>query len=201
MNKNEPNNIERRSVELRADKESRMIEGYAVVWESVGHPYRNDPDFEEIIARGAITDETIATSTVLALLNHDQGKVLARSKKGKGSLTLTIDEKGVKYAFSAPKTALGDELLEYIERGDITTSSFGFIMDWNDPEACKVEQWSGGKYRQTIYKVKDLFDVSPVFESAYEDTTCGTKRSQEIRSACESLNEYFNGLKSELENI
>ena len=198
---NNENNIERRSVELRVNAESRTVEGYAVGWDTVGHPYRNDPDFEEIIARGAITEDIIKGSTVLAYLNHDRGKVLARSKKGKGSLTLTIDEKGVLYRFDAPKTALGDELIEYIERGDITSSSFGFIMDWNDPEAAKVEQWSGGKYRQTIYKVKDLFDVSPVFESAYDETTCGVKRYQEIKSACEKLNGYFAGLRTEIENL
>lgn len=198
---NNEKNIERRSVELRADKESRTVSGYAVVFDSVGHPYRNDPDFEEVIARGAITEDIINSSTVLALLNHDQQKVLARSKKGNGSLSLTIDEKGVKYSFSAPKTALGDELLEYIERGDITSSSFGFIMDWNDPEAAKVEQWSGGKIRQTIYHIKDIFDVSPVFESAYEDTTCGMKRHQEIKEACDRLNEYYATLKTEIENL
>lgn len=48
---------------------------------------------------------------MLCLLNHNEDRgVLARSNKGEGSLTLEIDEIGLKYTFEAPNTALGDEL-------------------------------------------------------------------------------------------
>ena len=70
--------------------------------------------FNEIITRNAL-DGVIEKSDVFCLLNHDKSKgVLARSNKGTGSLTLEIDDKGLKYRFEAPKTALGDELEEVI---------------------------------------------------------------------------------------
>ena len=66
---------------------------------------------------------------MLCLLNHNEDKgVLARSNKGVGSLTLSIDDRGLKYSFEAPNTALGDELLEGLRRGDISTSSFAFTV-------------------------------------------------------------------------
>ena len=71
----------------------------------------------------------IDRSDVLCLLNHNEDKgVLARSKYGEGSMKLEVDEVGVKYTFEAPNTALGDELIEGIKRGDITTSSFAFTV-------------------------------------------------------------------------
>ena len=110
-------NKEIRSVnyEIRTDRESRTVEGYGVVFESPSV----DLGFTETIHRGAITQETIDTSDVFCRFNHDNNKILARSKKGKGSLELSIDDTGVKYRFQAPKTALGDELLEYLEREEL----------------------------------------------------------------------------------
>ena len=122
--------------------------------------------FEEIIERGAF-DGVIEVSNVFALLNHDQSRgVLARSKKGVGTLTLEVDDKGLKYRFEAPKTALGDELLEYLRRGEISESSFAFTVEketWEEKE--------DGTWKRTIHKVRKLYDVSPVFDAAYSATS------------------------------
>lgn len=112
--------------EIRAvAPETRTVEGYAVVFDSLSNDLGG---FTEIINRNAL-DGVLEKSDVFCLLNHDNSRgVLARSNKGTGSLELSIDDKGLKYRFEAPKTALGDELLEGLRRGDISASSFAFTV-------------------------------------------------------------------------
>lgn len=161
------------------DKESRRVEGYAALFNSSSVPLVDwDGTFTETIAPGAF-DGVAEVSDVKCLLNHDTSRgLLARARNGKGSLSLTVDERGLKYAFDAPKTALGDELLEGIRRGDISGSSFAFTVakdTW--------EKLSDGTYARTIDKVERLYDVSPVYDPAYPETTVDARGLEELRSA------------------
>lgn len=179
-----PNKIYYRSPEILHSQESRRVEGYAVVFDS---PSEN-MGFIETIKRGAITDETIKNSDVFARFNHDDNKILARSKYGAGSLSLTVDDIGVRYSFEAPKTALGDELLEYLHRGDITSSSFAFTIS---PEE-NSQRWykkDGQLYRE-IYKIDRLFDIAPVWVPAYEATTCSARCLEMVEKFQKLDNEY-----------
>lgn len=143
----------------------RVVEGYAVVFETESVP---EIGFVETIHRGAITEDTIKHSDVIAKLNHAADKVLARSRYGEGSLELCVDDIGLRYRFEAPNTALGDELLEYLKRGDLCQSSFAFtVADGGDKWSYK----NGTTYRD-IYAISALYDVSPVFTPAYAQTTC-----------------------------
>jgi HK97 family phage prohead protease len=180
MNKN---NLEVRNngiVIERSYDDSRHVEGYAVVFESQSE----DLGFFETIDRGAITQELVDNSDVFALLNHDDEKVLARSKNGVGSLKLTVDDRGLKYEFDAAETQLGNDLLEYLKRGEITTSSFAFALDYNDPEAETWERKNGANYR-TIHKIAYIHDVSPVWNAAYSATSV----SQRSLDKCKELEE------------
>lgn len=181
--------------EIRVDKESRMIQGYAVVFESQSE----DLGFYETIHRGAITTETINRSDVFARFNHENNKILARCKNGTGSMELQVDEKGVLYRFAAPKTALGDELLEYLERGDITASSFAFTIDPNDKNAEKWSNRDGVLYRD-IYHINRLYDVAPVFQPAYEATSC-SKRYEDIKATAEEINAMLDAMKKDIESL
>lgn len=164
--------------EVNISKESRKVEGYALLFNTQSKFI----GWYETIERGAITDEVINNSDVFALFNHDRNKVLARSEYGKGSLKLEIDEKGLKYSFDAPKTALGDELLEHLERGDIHQSSFAFMVDFGDDTMVKREYRDGDIY-YTIKHIPVLLDVSPVWQPAYAETYVG-KRALEL---CEEM--------------
>jgi HK97 family phage prohead protease len=114
-----------RSIECRAVENSRTVEGYALVFNSLS---KNLGGFYERISPDSLGD-VVMRSDIMALLNHNDSRgILARSRFGKGSLSLEIDEVGLKYRFEAPKTALGDELLEYLRRNDITSSSFAFTV-------------------------------------------------------------------------
>lgn len=162
-----------RSIEIRAIENSRTVEGYALVFNSLS---RNLGGFYEVISPEAV-EGVIERSDIMCLLNHaDNRGILARSKYGKGSLSLTIDETGLKYRFDSPKTSLGDELLEYLNRGDIDSSSFAFTV--------AEDKWikgEDGMYTRTITKFDRLFDVSPVFEPAYDATSVKCARFAEIQ--------------------
>ena len=158
-------NIEVRSfnVEFRNDPENRHIEGYASVFNKRSLDLGG---FTEVIAPGAF-DEVIQNSDVKALLDHNPSRgILARSRNGEGSLSLSIDSEGLKYSFDAPHTALGDEVIEGLVRGDYSQSSFAFTV--------QDESWSkeeDGRYLRTITKVNRLYDVSIVADPAYPDTS------------------------------
>lgn len=185
---------EYRSLVEDIELNDRHVSGYAVVFET---PSKNI-GWVETIKRGAITQETLDKSDILAKFDHDDSKVLARSKYGKGSLTLTLDERGLKYEFDAPNTVLGDELLEYLKRGDITASSFCFTVANED----NAERWfkEGENICRHINKIDRLFDVSPVFMPAYEATTCA-KRFEEFKAQSDEIDNYIENLKSEIDLI
>lgn len=153
----------------------RTVSGYAVRFETESV----NMGFVEIIKRGAITEETIKTSDVFALLNHNENTVLARSNHGVGSLTLTVDNDGVYYEFEAPNTANGDELLEHIKRGEISQSSFAFTVSNEDGAETWTKRSDGVIVRQ-INKISRLYDISPVYQPAYTETTCSRRALEKI---------------------
>ena len=176
------------------DEEKRTVEGYALLFGVSS----DGLSFEEVIERGAL-DGVVNKSDVFALMNHNHGRgLLARSNKGKGSLSLTIDEKGLKYRFEAPKTALGDELLENIRRGEICESSFCF-----DVEKDTWEKKSNGKWKRTVSKIGNLYDVSPVYNAAYSATSVYMRGKEQVeeelsRQNEENLKEYYSNIEQSL---
>jgi HK97 family phage prohead protease len=188
----EKRNINNSGIETIID--SRKITGYALLFSTES---RDLGGFVEVISPDALNG-VIEKSDVLCVLNHNVDKgVLARSNKGLGSLKLTIDDKGLKYEFDAPNTALGDELLEGIRRGDITASSFVFTT--------KKDSWTkrnDGTYLRTLQEIDELFDVSPVYQPAYDATSVRVdKRGFDEAKALDRQKEleiYFNNKKEKL---
>lgn len=175
--------MERRNSNLETVANDRHISGYAIVFNSES---RDLGGFKETISPTAL-DGVIENSDVLCLLNHSTERgVLARSKNGKGSLKLSIDAKGLKYEFDAPNTQLGDELIEGIKRGDISTSSFAFTIE--------KDVWNEDYSKRRIEKIKQLYDVSPVYQEAYEDTTVAIKSRQDKID----LDKYYKELNDKL---
>lgn len=157
------------------DAESRKVEGYAILFNTPS----DGLDIEEIIEPGAL-DGVIERSNIFALLNHDDRRgILARSKKGVGTLSLIPDGTGLKYGFDAPNTALGDELLEGLRRGEITESSFSFTV------AEDVWEKKGDSWKRTIKKIDQLYDISPVYDAAYSKTTVYMRGKEQLEKEIE----------------
>lgn len=173
--------------EVRFAEEEGIVEGYAMLFDvqSDGLP------FYETIERGAL-DGVVERSDVFALLNHSLERgVLARSNRGRGSLSLEVDERGLKYRFTIPDTAVGKELAENLRRGEIDSSSFGFTVDED-----KWEKRDDGIWSRRIIRIAELFDVSPVYRAAYSATSVSLRgreraeaelREREQRAVAEYL--------------
>jgi len=162
---------ERRTInfELRARPESRTIEGYAAIFDSE----TNLGWFTEEIARGAFQGADM--TDVVALFNHDPNFPLARTSSG--TLSLEVDEKGLRYSFEAPDTTFGEDLLKMIRRGDISQSSFAFTI--------KEQQWidrADAPMKRIIREIDTLYDVSPVTYPAYKETSVTARMRQEIEN-------------------
>lgn len=198
--------IEYRSFRIEAREQgSRTVSGYGSVFNSQSE----DLGFIETIDPNAITEETIKRSDVFATLNHDMDKILARCKYGSGSLELKCDDKGLYYRFDAPNTDLGDELLEHLNRGEIDSSSFAFTV--------KRDEWTkgaDGKSYRRILEIDQVFDISPVYCSAYPEAICQKrnkpsdyadkintleKRDMDNKEKLNQLEEEIKKLKAEME--
>lgn len=152
-------------------KDTRTIEGYAVVFEKESRmmfDWWKGKKFVEVIKRGAVTNDDLKKWDIKALAEHDRSRLLARSYNGKGSLTLTVDDYGVKYRFEAPNTVEGDNAIELIKRGDIFGSSFAYTTD--EGENIVYTKRSDGSLLREVTKLDRMYDVSVVTDPAYFGT-------------------------------
>lgn len=152
---------ETRNFNVSLDNDSRILSGYAAVFNSES---KDLGGFTEMISPTAF-EGVIERSDVFAVLDHDRNKVLARSKMGKGSLELNIDQKGLQFRFESPNTTLGNDVLSMVKRGDLTDASFCFTVE--DESWQKRED---GSYLRTINKIGDLFDVAICYNGAYPES-------------------------------
>lgn len=147
------------------------LQGYALTFDSLSEDLGY---FREIIKKGALDD--CKMDNVVLNINHDMNKPLARNNKynGIGALTLTVDEKGLFFDAIPTDTSYSRDLISNMRAGIIDKCSFAFTLDWKDNE---VQTWdwddNGRGYDlRTIYKIKEIFDVSIVTNPAYESTSC-----------------------------
>lgn len=155
--------IEIRTSEVLTD--NKTIYGKAISFDTLSVDLGG---FRETIKRGAITQDLINHSDIFARTNHKDDYILARSKNGKGSLSLELRDDGLYFSFELPNTEKGNELREHIKRGEITQCSFAF----NTAKEANSEVWrnENGIIYRDIYKIGYLGDVAPVYKPAYEET-------------------------------
>jgi len=145
------------------DGKPPVITGYAAVFNSLSQelPLNEGRTFREVIRPGAFAEALTDGSDVLARFEHAQ--ILGRTKNG--TLRLSEDHRGLRYAIDPPDTSLGRDVVTLIKRGDIPYSSFAFKVkkggdSWN--------RQSGSLVREIRAVV--LIDVSPVAQPAYLST-------------------------------
>ena len=151
--------------EVSLNEEENKISGYAAVFyraDDPGTEYAITDELVERIERGAF-DDAVTRDDVRGMYNHSQ--VIGRTKSG--TMTLSVDEKGLRYEITPPNTELGRSLVESIKRGDVDGSSFGFLPRGDDGAVVKRKD---GRYIRSIKSV-ELFDVGPVDFPAYKGTS------------------------------
>ncbi|MBI0432809.1 HK97 family phage prohead protease [Roseomonas sp. KE0001] len=154
-----PNGLEHRAaVELRAS--GRRLEGYAACFDAPAQI----GGFVEVIRPGAFRAALLTKADVLALVDHDPGRLLARTSSG--TLRLEEDAKGLHFEVDMPTTQLACDVLALAERRDLGGMSFGFRV--------KDEAWPARDRREL--RAVDLVEISVVTAfPAYTQTTVSAR--------------------------
>jgi HK97 family phage prohead protease len=175
--------IEKRSVmavpELRAEGQKRTMAGYAAVFNSEANI---GGSFREVIMPGAFA-ETLKSADVRALVDHDSGRVIGRSKAG--TLRLKEDDMGLSVEIDLPDTSDGRDIGELVARGDIDGMSFGFRVthdEWDDTVEPAI---------RTIHGI-ELHEVSAVTWPAYADTSLAMRSKDNAKSEADKAKAEFN---------
>lgn len=162
--------------EATEEGESRVLTGYAILFNTPSDPLWSDEESEarEVIAPEAITKELLDGCDIKLTMFHDRHLILGRSRQGSGTLSYTVDEKGVMFECEMPKTADGDKALELVRRGDLAGCSFMFTTRYYD-QAC-VERSANvvNGVTHIVYRIKavtGVYDFTIAADPAYPDTS------------------------------
>lgn len=162
--------IEKRTAaEVRA--EGRRLVGYAATF---GTETRI-ADFTETIAPGAFRDSLAAAGDILALVDHDTSRVLARTKTG--SLRLSEDTRGLRFEIDVPDTSAGRDVLALAQRGDLGGASFGFSVDPGG------EEWRGDRRQLRSVTLHEISVVSAWPAYPGTDVAARSKPSARVAQA------------------
>lgn len=161
-----------REAEPGTQGDSRTITGTAIVFNSESQVLDDfGVDFREIIKPEAATQTFINSQDIKMNLLHDRSMTIARSNKGRGSLKLTVDGRGVNFEFEAPKCDLGEQALELVRSGVYSGCSFEFI-----PEDYEVEERGANKeVRITHKRFKAITALTIGMDPAYRQTSVNAR--------------------------
>ena len=167
-----------------AENDQMIIGGYFVVFNSWTELW--DGYYEQVSPKAF---ESIDLTDIRALINHNDGLVLGRTKSN--TLTLRVDEKGLYGEIKVnPNDQDAVNLYERVKRGDVDQCSFGFQITEEE-----LEDADEG-YRSTITGIK-LFEVSVVTFPAYEDTSVSARSKDILNFRKRKLKERLSNVKAD----
>ena len=168
------------ATEMRALSEEgeAIIEGTPIVFDEWTHIGSDEYGFDEVIRPSALVNADI--SDVVLTIEHDGRKIpLARTKKGRGTMTLTNTGKGLdmRAKLDVENNSEARALYSAISRGDMDAMSFVFTV----AEGGDTWSWDSGSnmYKREVTAIAQLYDVSVVARPAYDGTSVKLSRSEE----------------------
>ena len=151
----------------QASGDGMSFTGYAAVFNSPSEPL----PFTEVIKEGAFKRSLKSRNEIKLFMNHNTDVVLGSTRSG--TLQLTEDSRGLLAQAQLPDTTAGRDLSVLMQRGDVSSMSFGFSVP------PKGDTWSSDGSTRELHQVR-LHEVSIVTGfPAYEATTASV-RSLEI---------------------
>lgn len=170
--------------EQKDDGDSRVITGNAIVFGQRSLPLWADEDevAYEVIDEGSVDENVIAESDILLTMFHDREKLLGRCRNGKGTMQCSVDGKSVSFSCEVADTALGNEALSSVGRGDITGCSFIGDVAYDDIEKITLDGKDEAGRTVCEYHVKkiiNLKDFTLTPSPAYLSTDTEIKRELE----------------------
>lgn len=167
-------------LELRSDEnEQGIIEGVPIVFERETLIRDSFGEYKEIIRSDALKNSDL--SDVRLFINHDVNKItLARSKKGKGTMSLNVQEDGVHFSanLDLENNHEAKALYSAVKRGDMDGMSFMFRVkddEWLDLESdCPT---------RVIRNISIVHEISVVNFPAYQQTSVSARSSEETETS------------------
>lgn len=168
------------NLEIRADDtEKGIITGVPIVFERETILQDWAGEFKEIIDRNALNKTDL--KDVRLFINHDTNKItLARSKNGKGTMQLSVEDDGlhIQAELDIENNAEAKSLYSAIKRGDMDGMSFMFRVDG--------EEWSDMDKdvpTRRITSISIVHEVSVVNFPAYQQTSVNARSSKESETS------------------
>ena len=161
-----PSKVERRvndvKFEIREgelDSNKMTFTGYAAVFNSASEPL----PFTEYIMPGAFKRSLKSRNEIKLFMNHNTDIVLGSTRAK--TLKLSEDSRGLLAEAILPDTTAGRDLSVLMQRGDVSSMSFGFSVP------SKGDKWTNDGMSRELHQIR-LHEVSIVTGfPAYEATT------------------------------
>jgi HK97 family phage prohead protease len=146
-----------------ASSDGMSFTGYAAVFNSPSEPL----PFTEVIKEGAFKRSLKSRNEIKLFMNHNTDVVLGSTRSG--TLQLSEDSRGLLAQAQLPDTQAGRDLSVLMQRGDVSSMSFGFSVP------PKGDSWSSDGATRELNQVR-LHEVSIVTGfPAYEATTASVR--------------------------
>lgn len=165
-------------IQLNNENNEMVLEGYAIVFNKetlIGDEKRG---FIEAIDKNALS-QTQMKDVPLKYNHQDNFLVIARTRNE--SLTLMVDEVGLKVRAKLLDTASNQDIYKMVQNGLLDKMSFAFSV--------KEQTWdrSGEIPKRMIKSIERLYDVSIVDTPAYEDTSIYARSLETMELELEAL--------------
>lgn len=165
-------------IQLNNENNEMVLEGYAIVFNKetlIGDEKRG---FIEAIDKNALA-QTQMKDVPLKYNHQDNFLVIARTRNE--SLTLMVDEVGLKVRAKLLDTASNQDIYKMVQNGLLDKMSFAFSV--------KEQTWdrSGEIPKRMIKSIERLYDVSIVDTPAYEDTSIYARSLETMELELEAL--------------
>lgn len=149
-------------LKLNETNDEMVLEGYAIVFDKETLIGDERHGFIERIEPTALS-KTNMKDVPLKYNHQDNFLVIARTRNS--SLSLDVDEVGLKVTAKLLDTASNQDIYKMVRNGLLDKMSFAFTV--------KDQSWdrSGDVPKRTIKQIDRLYDVSIVDTPAYEDTS------------------------------
>lgn len=155
-----------------SDEKKMLVEGYATIFDQPYILYESKSyKIVEQIDPHAFDDCDM--SDVIMQYDHE-GRVFARNKNG--TLTLSVDNIGLKIVADLGGTEIGNQLYEEIKGGYTDKMSFAFVVAEDKREYTEDHESGFETCTRTITKISKLYDVSAVSIPANDMTSISARK-------------------------
>lgn len=126
--------------------------------------------FREIIAPGAFTRTLGDRHPIFAVHHHNMADVLGSTRSG--TLKLAEDHTGLYFELALPDSSLGRDIHELVQRGDVSSMSFAFVVNGTAGEEWRETPM--GKIERTLKDIS-LREISTVALPAYPSSNVAAR--------------------------